>query len=76
MKVLSTFTAFALISHIYATALPEADAKNTFRILPIDDRSPSSSLISPDHTLEKRKGGAKIDRNDSGSFEVCITVNR
>lgn len=67
MKLLSAFAAAAVLSHVSATALPEADAKNTFRILPIDDRSPDvSSLISPDHTLERRKGGGGRGGGSSG----------
>lgn len=57
---LELLTLFAFASQISASAIPDAspDAENTFRILPIDSQSPSSSsLISPDHTLERRKGG-------------------
>lgn len=67
MRLSQAFTLLAVVAHISATALPEAGTKDTFRILPIDDRSPdASSLVSPDHTLEKRKGGGSSGGGGGG----------
>ncbi|KAL6708908.1 hypothetical protein ACN47E_002315 [Coniothyrium glycines] len=67
MKFTQAFALVALATQINAAAVPEAEADNTLHILPVSDRSPHAApLFSPDHTLEKRKGGGGRGGGSSG----------